>query len=401
MNREDYILTIVAPYKRSTFTVHTLEKIALSHKRPRKLFLGLPKPAFVAMVLVMLLVVPSATYAITRWISIRSEGVSPSGRSQYSVDAAGDCAANSTKLKYFELRKDTPIDDPAEIEKIIRAACEQEVLQEFVSTHYPSNALTRSLKAGDVSIMYTYSIPAELQSHTPTKATLNLDGHMTHTYQTPRDKTLAYFDIANQKSIPAIKDDATVVAVLRQDVVTQADSSGITAQEYVVALVRLSLPRDYYQDKQRYIMQLDPCDGNADELCPNGSAVDVYPRGDAEARVSPYNTQSPETSQRKRISGTVTDLTDSTLTIRSRVLQNSYTVSLTEPGFKQWNETYSQPYAPADVVLSVGDEVKIEYVQPKTQPSRSISGDQILQIFLLMDGRNFKTETPEKYNTGL
>jgi hypothetical protein len=104
----------------------------------------------------------------------------------------------------------------------------------------------------------------------------------------------------------------------------------------------------------------------------------------------------------RQISGTIIAFNDNSVTLRSRTLQEIYTVNLDEPGFKQWNDIYASSYLPTDLRLMPGDELLVDYMAPQASHSRAISAHQVLQIMAPLDGTDGKAtgSMPQKYNTG-
>jgi hypothetical protein len=407
MNRQDFMLTTSAPQKRTTFTVRVMETISNqqiinSHKR----LLGLTKPILISLILLLLFAIPAATYALTRWLTVRSEGTNHSGRTQYVVDVAENCLPKSTEAAHFEIRKDMPLQDPVEIQKILRAACELVATQRIVDKYYSGEATDRGTPKTGMSSPYIGAGASVLMSQTPQSVTFDNsaatyagDRGPTTAYITHGEK-LRYFSVTSGKEIDHIAKGDTVATISAVDASSFSQTNG-PQRSTVVGLVRLSLPAEYYQSKQQFVMHLPACSGNPKELCPQGAAVDIYPRMSSESHTNPSFKGLPSDEMRQ-ISGTIIAFNDNSVTLRSRTLQEIYTVNLDEPGFKQWNDIYASSYLPTDLRLMPGDELLVDYMAPQASHSRAISAHQVLQIMAPLDGTDGKAtgSMPQKYNTG-
>ena len=378
----------------SSFVKETIRKIkmhSLADALPVAQKRGLPfwlrhlhKPTLALLALLAITLISSAVYAAVQFapalIQLLGKETNQRGATEYSVAGLADCAKNYGPVAdRFEVKADAPKLSDDEVHKILQASCEMKWLQDFPGKKWPTYGTNTTWKDGDTIYYTRLDMIGTLVSATDTKAKINLGGNIVDHTPLPNEKIKAF---AAGEEIPLrdIKPGDTVFTVSRvsevyhdyKNMVLRKDTNGINTMPYqyeqpkvigLVALFKLSLPQDYYQQKQGYLTEIPTCTGNDSELCPQTPSIDVYPRVGGEGASNSYLKNDINDIARE-ISGTVTQLSDDSLTLKSRK-GNLYTVTVGDAGFSIYNRNFTAAYTDIDAHLKIGSNVSIRYRQPR------------------------------------
>ncbi|HSW74885.1 MAG TPA: hypothetical protein VLG16_03375 [Candidatus Saccharimonadales bacterium] len=366
-------------------------------------------------VLVMLLVavgLSGAVYAFARYapdlVKITNSAITSRGTKAYWAPAFTNCTTDGTQK--FERNKNASQLSDADVQNLITARCEEDIVDGFVSRIWPTYGTNKVWKDGDTIYYARPDAIGTLRSVSKANVVVNesASGTQLKTYNAqPNQQITAY---ANGVKVPlsSIKAGDTVYVITRvSDIYTMpfhADSSG--SVEYMapttqtppktvgaIGIVKLSQPLRYYGGLQNGLTELPPCMGNAGEYCPSTASIDVYPREGGEGAVNPQLVD-VDPSKNREISGMVTELNDATLKLRSSS-GKIYMVSVPGDGFSQYNRQYAPAYSD-DATLRIGSNVSVLYSMSAKTSAQNISASQVIKVRLMLDG-DVKQGTDQQY----
>ena len=411
--------------KTNSFVKDVMKKISqqsLTGTLPRKRrgfvawFTHLHKPAIALAAFVAVVLLGGAVYAAVHFapalIQLLGKETNQRGATEYSVAGFADCAGNHTPaLQRAEIKKDANLSDE-EVRKILQAKCELLWLQDFPGKKWPPYGTNAEWKDGDTIYYTRIDMLGKYQDGTETYANINLGDNLVK-FTSPQGEKITAFAAGEEISLADIKPGDTVFTISRisetyRDMSKYMSGAKDTLNPRIeiprsepkviglVALFKMSLPYEYYMEKQQFVTEVPECFGNPGELCPSTASVDVYPRSGGEGAQNPYMRPYNETDVSRQISGTVTELSDDTLTLTSRS-GKLYTITVGDAGFKDYNQNHTKAYGETDVTLRVGSTVQVMYVQPKDGDPTKVGKDQVRLVALQLDTINPKKGNIKQY----
>ena len=374
----------------------------------------LHKPAIALAAFVAVILLGSAVYAAVHFapalIQLLGKETNSRGATEYSVAGFADCATNrGPALQRAEIKKDANLSDD-EVHKILQAKCEMLWLQDFPGKKWPTYGTNPEWKDGDTIYYTRIDMLGNYKDGNDTYANVDTGNNLIK-FTPPQGEKIRAFAAGEEIALGDIKQGDTVFTISRVSE-TYHDWGKLTypkdanlIDQYrqdqpknlgLVALFKMSLPYEYYMEKQQYITEIPECFGNPGEVCPSTASVDVYPRAGGEGAQNPYLRAYNETDVSRQISGTVTELGDDTLTLKSRS-GKIYTITVGDAGFKDYNQNYTKAYNGIDVTLRVGSTVQVMYVQPKDADPTKVGKDQVRMMSLQLDAINPKKGDIKQY----
>lgn len=374
-------------------------------------FQHLSKPALALVAVVAITLIGSAVYAAVHFapalVQLLGKETNQRGATEYSVAGLEACEKqNGTIPERFEVRKDAPGMADDEVKKILQARCETDWLQDFAGKRWPTYGTNAEWKDGDTIYYTRLDMLGTAGTVSDTKATVVFGGDRPVEHTPPQGEKITAFAAGEEIAISDIKPGDPVFTISRVSE-TYRDMSKYYkgpkdsqnprpeaphSQPQVIGLValfKMSLPLAYYMEKQNYLTEIPECMGNAGELCPNTPSIDVYPRAGGEGASNPHRDAYDENSVYREISGTITALSDDTLTLKSRK-GNTYTVTVGDAGFAAYNRNYKGNYTDIDATLKVGSNVAVRYGQPKNANAKTVTKEQVDMVVLQLEGTNPK-----------
>ncbi len=415
----DAKIVAASPYsdKINSFVKQTMQQINRAHPPKKQSFVlwaQLHKPAFALLAFIAVVLLGSAVYAAVHFapafVQLLGKETNQRGATEYSIAGFGDCAKNDgPALKRLEVKKDANLSDD-EVHKILQARCEMLWLQNFPGKVWPTTGTNAEWKDGDTIYYTRLDMLGGYKNGDQNHATIDFGGNVVE-HTPPNGEKIRAFAAGEEIQLGGLKPGDTVFTISRVSE-TYHEMKGAVFNKSMnqlnvypseqpkviglVALFKMSLPLDYYIEKQMYVTEVPECPGNPGELCPNTASVDVYPRAGGEGASNPYRTPFTESNIMRQISGTVTQLGDDTLTLKSRS-GKTYTVTVGDAGFKDYNQNYTQAYGSEDVTLRVGSTVQIIYVQAQNDDVTKITKQQVERVTLQLDSLNPKKDTIKQY----
>jgi len=367
---------------------------------------GLPTAALVALIIASAVGLSGVVYASIRFapdfIKILNKSTNNRGATEYSVPDFAKCATDYGPVtEKFELKKDAPRLSDEEIKKTIQARCELAGVNDFVAKAWPTFGTHKDWQDGD-DIFYTRpDLLGTLQSASADKAAMTYYGGQpqTKTYDAQPGQNIVAFAGGAKIPISQLKPGDTVFTVVR---VTETyhktwtnTSNPNPRPQGLVAIIKLSLPNQYYGTMQQYLTELPACAGNPGEYCPNTPSIDVFPRIGGEGATNPLYKNQPGYVFRE-VTGTVTQLDADSLVLKSHS-GKKYTARVPANAFTTYNTDYAPNYTDIDATLQIGSTVSIIYSQPPKADARTITPEQITRINLLLDGLQPKQGGVKQY----
>ena len=370
----------------------------------------LSKPALALIAIVAVTLVSGAVYAAVHFapafLQLLGKETNQRGATEYSVAGFTECSTNNGSIiapEKFEVTTDTTLSDE-EVQKILQARCEMQWLQDFPGKKWPTYGTNAEWKDGDTIYYTRLDMIGTVANVTETNAAIVL-GDRTVDHTPPQGTKITAFAAGEEIALDQLKTGDAVFTIsrvsetyhdMRNYMSGPKDQPNASIEmphsqpkvEGIVAVFKLSLPKEYYLEKQSYIVEIPECSGNEGELCPNTPSIDVYPRSGGEGATNPYRNNLTDGTHRE-ISGEVVELGDDTLTLKSRT-GNLYKVNVGDAGFAVYNRDYASAYTDVDATLKVGSRVAVQYVQPKDANPKTVTKDQVWRISLQLEGSNPK-----------
>jgi len=395
--------------KTNSFVKGVMKKITTQPSQHRGFvnwLLHLHKPAIALAAFVAVVVLGGAVYAAVHFapafIQMLGKETNNRGATEYSFAGIKECSTNNYNVaERFEVKKDANLSDE-EVQKIIQAKCELKWLQDVPGKKWPTYGTNAEWKDGDTIYYTRLDMLGTYKEGTDAKATLDTGNNIVN-FAAPQGEKISAFAAGQEIPTSDIKPGDTVFTVSRVSE-TYHDLSKYgwnkSTNEIreapheqpkvigLIALFKMSLPYEYYMEKQQYVTEIPECSGNPGELCANTASIDVYPRNGGEGAANPYRQDIADGVFRK-ITGTVTELSDDTLTLKSRK-GNLYTLTVGDAGFKVYNQDYTGAYTDVDATLKVGSNIAVRYNQPKDADAKKITKEQVRMVVLQLEGLNPK-----------
>lgn len=361
-------------------------------------------------IITSIILLTGAAYAATRFlpdlIKVINKGVNGIGRIEYKASAFADCYnPGEIKADVFEVLPTAGFSDE-DVEKTLRAKCELMGMDTFASDTWPTYGENREWRDGD-TIYYTRpDILGTVVSVSKDSLVLQYDGgsEPTKTHATFDGQELRAFSHGQRIDVQSIQPGDFVFSIVRasetynapkphttQDGVSFATPSDSPKVRGVIAVVKMSLPKQYYTSMQQHVYEVKPCLGNPNERCTNGPigpSIDVFPREGGEGARNPH-ARTDKGLEGREINGTITEITTKSLTIKASS-GGLYTVQIDKSSIDTYNTAYAPGYDrlsrdPKAVRVAVGSWISVLYEQ-KTQESRTgIALPDIIRISLLTD----------------
>ena len=362
----------------------------------------LPTSALTALIITGAIALGGVVYASVQFlpglIKIVGTSTNQRGATEYDVPSFAACVPKGVaETKRFERKKDAPKLSDEEIRKIIQARCELEWVNQFVSSTWPTYGTHKEWQDGDDIFYARPDILGKLISVSAQEIIISSAGK--YSYAAAPNQSIAGYADGSSVALQSIKPGDTVFTVVRVAETYHQKMTPTTSNEPrplgAIGLLKLSLPLDYYQIMQSYITELPKCHGNDNEYCPNTASIDVFPREGGEGAHNPQ--LAPQANAvLHEISGTITTIDASTLTLTSRS-GKKYTVSAPKDAFAQYNQKYAIAYTDVDAKVRLGSTVSVTYFQTPKEDSQTITANQIMTVRLLIDALNVKKDAIRQY----
>lgn len=333
------------------------------------------------------------TYAAIKYIPdlirIDKKETNSRGQTEYTANNFTDCQkVNETEiiaLKRFAIIQGTETLPDSEITKILQAKCELLLVDDIIRTTWPTNKKSDGGQNNTELVYSRAKLLTELVSIEDNKVkVINSESGQVEIFSSESGKKLKVLDRTVEVPPSSVHPGDTLMIVGE---VVEGSPGGIPKETGLVGLVKLSLPLEYYFEKQRYIVDIPACLGNQDEFCPSTPHINIYPRLGGEGAINPYLPPASVSAewQPYQISGEVTEITGNRLVLRS-YSNNIYSVTLNENGISDYNTNYSTVYTKqgTDATVRVGSPVYIVYFQPPGSNPKDIKGDQVMQLNLML-----------------
>jgi len=413
---ETQLIAATPKYSDNQFVKSVMTKIKNDNpqKNSFKFWLThLHKPAMALLLLAAITLISGVVYAAISFapglIEILGKKTSDRGTAEYSVSGFNDCASNgSLNAEMFEVNSYAPKISDDDFKKIIQAKCELHWLEDFVNQTWKTYGTHLEWQDGD-KIFYTrLDTLGTVKQVNATNLTLEYLYGDPRTYNSFGNEPVKAYFKSTEIPIDQIKPGDTTFSIVRvsetyHDMHKQMSQSDKTVylpnndpqMLGLVAVFKMSLPLQYYQEMQGYINEIPKCMGNEHEYCPSTGSIDIYPREGGEGATNPYLKRNDEDVM-KQISGTVTELNASDITIKSRAGEN-YKFSVGDNGFEVYNHDYANNYTNIDSKLKIGSNVQVTYYQKPQDTSKIISKEQTFRVTLMIESLNFKTAPTKQY----
>jgi len=351
-------------------------------------------PATILIILAVLFTVSlgGGVYAAVRYlpalVRITHTSTITHDTKQYWVPAFSQCSSQGTQR--FDVSQSAQLSENA-VQRLIEARCETDTIDKFVSQIWPTYGTHKVWKSGDIIYYAQADVIGSLQSVSASSVTVNesSSGTSSNTFHVvPNTELTAYAD-GVKVPLHSLNKNSTVFVIMR---VSQKYVRPNSNQEFiinptpseigVIGLIKLSQPLKYYGSMQNDLTELPPCLNNPGEFCPSTAQIDVFPAG-SEGAQNPDLSQ-PSSNQTKIISGQVTQLGASTLTLKA-TSGKDYTVATPTNALAAYNGTYA-PIHGNTATLQIGSWVQVIYSQSPHTNSQTVTANQIQQIALLITG---------------
>lgn len=326
------------------------------------------------------------------------------GRIEYDVPGFERCDHSGRPIQdKFEISPAAHLSD-SEVEKVLRAKCELMQLDTFVRNTWPTYGDHKEWKDGD-HIYYTRTdVLGDVIAISKQTLTLKNNGgvNQTATYRAFNNQGIKAYSRDQQIDVNAIKPGDYVFSVLRVSEVYHSPetlmgpkAAQVMAQSPpeplgLIAVVKMSLPEQYYTSLQKYVQPVVPCLGNTQERCSNGPGgvmIDIFPRG-SEFMHNPYARADQKELESREINGLVTAINEHNLTIKAGS-GTVYTVAIDKSVIGSYNTDVAPSYNYGnDALVRSGSWVRVMYKQKPNEDHQHIAVPDIL-FMQLMTGIKF------------
>jgi hypothetical protein len=320
-------------------------------------------------------------------LELLREHINQSGRKEFEINVPAQKCNTEYKenlTNQFEIKKGTTL-STVDAKKVIEAACNQAVAQKFLSSI--------GIEGPDNTSTATWMVSQVVEK---TENTLTL--------KTP-DATTTTFPFMINEDTKVYKDAVVVpLSTLKAGdiifplVVTQyANAKGGDPLKSVI--IGLSILPDapafewYNLSLQNSVTQIQTCNGNPQDRCSFTGSIDFFPSGGGEANTrNPFYTQS-EDGEIKEITGVLTEIRDTQVTIRTSSGRN-FTIIFGSDPVSEFNRDGAKYYNNDKVTL--GDTLWVTYDEPAVMHATTIHTNQIYNAVLMVEFID-KTKHIEKY----
>lgn len=402
------------PKKHSAFTQTVMQEIRASatfdklirttSKQPkwslRMKLRTLHGSGLAAAILITLVLLSGAVYASVRFapdfIQLLNKKTNEQGRVEYTVPSFAQCQNDSeTKIDTFAVRPTANLSDD-EVKKILQAKCELDSIDTFARNEWPTRGQHTQWQDGDTIYYARPDVFGTVQSISGTGLEITYDGGQAPTkrYSTFQGQKLEAFNRNKQTDIQNIHPGDLVFVIERIAETYHTNVVGATPDSHsvgIIAVVKMTLPKDYYGAKQNNVYEVTACLNNPGETCPKEqqASIDVFPRG-SEGATNPYLRQDTSATETREINGVVTTISPDQLTLKSNK-GNTFTLHVSRQIIDGYNTNAAPLYTQngkftADAVsIHVGSWISITYQQQPNDNPRDILLSDIFKAYLLTD----------------
>lgn len=361
----------------------------------------LPSAALIALIIGTLIFAGGAVYAAVRFapdlIKIFSKEKSDRGTTEYKIPEFLKCLNPvEQQTSTFELKKDAPKLSDEEVTKIVQARCELSHVNQLVSNEWPKEKLNSDETAGGLHYVTSIGQPTYFENIKDGVINTYYSGDRVYKTASPISKTmeLKAYSAGKQINVKDVKKGDAVILVWRDIEEHLKDGPGDSAPAEYIGIIKLSLPLEYYQDKQIYLTDINECYGNAGEKCPNTGYIDVFPSGEGMGGNSQLKID--EGMKLREISGRVTSLGTETLELKSSS-GATYFISAPKNTFRDYNDIHAKNHLDGDASLKIDSRIIVRYYKYPGASGNKIISNEIEHIGLLIDAVDYKQKTPKQY----
>lgn len=321
------------------------------------------------------------------------------GRIEYDVPGFERCDHSGRPAQdKFEVSPAARLSDD-DVEKVLRAKCELMQLDTFVRATWPTYGDHKEWKDGDHIYYARTDVLGKVITIDKQTLTLQNDGGVnpTATYKAFNNQGIVAYNRDQQIDIGTIKPGDFVFSVLRVSEVYHSpetlkgqDAGRIMAQSPpkplgLIAVVKMSLPEQYYASLQQYVQPVVPCMGNMQERCsngPDGMMLDIFPRGNEFMR-NPYARADRGELEPREVSGQVTAINEQSLTLKASS-GTVYTVAIDKSVVDSYNTGVAPSYDYGDEALvRSGSWISVAYKQKPGEDHKHIAVPDIVFMQLI------------------
>jgi len=354
----------------------------------------LPKFAIVAIAIGVLALLSGTAYATYQLLwqkpeaSVSKPTTSQSGRKEVSL-LFSQCGTTYTPERY-ELKRDATI-TADQIEKVVKAQCELQAINEWAETTYGGKSSDGSYKIDSKSqAMRHPGVSAAARIGSINKSSITFSGQNKYnTQDTTLDipKDIRYIANGTDVTSTQFKPGDTVVYVTKQgtrqtpkeDCVTDAcrEYGEYFTTQALIAVIKLDRPfDDYDQSAWQSLTELSVCEGNKEDLCLGGysGSIDLY-----------MNTMSQDFEKKiitKEIQGVITELNGKSLKIKSSS-GSIYTVTTPSDVISSFNNNKSTDYNNQNI--KIGSTLSIRYNEKETEHTKTIDVDKVFWVTVKLE----------------
>ncbi len=334
-------------------------------------------------------------YALVRYapdlLHITEKNTSDRNTTRYTVQGFSECDETSYQQpEEFEVNKYAPELSDEEVRKILTARCENNLIDHIVSQTWPNNEAEEHFGRPGTVAYNRADLLGIVVAISDSGYSVEMPGlDQPRFYAKNNDVTLR---VVEEGEAIMLQNDSIHVGdvVFTVVAVTELDEPLTTKQPEVHALVgfiKLSLPIEYYREKQGLITEIYSCSGNVHKQCPQTPSIDIYPRGESPDPEIPYTR--PEITDMnlyREIVGKVQSLSDHELYITDSS-GAQYTVITPHQTIRKYNELYAPAYMEhgTNATLAIGSTVSIRYKEVEEGDYTIIAANRILQLSLLLE----------------
>ncbi|HEY8886245.1 MAG TPA: hypothetical protein VIM31_01960 [Candidatus Microsaccharimonas sp.] len=353
----------------------------------------LPKFAIVAIAIGALLVISGSAYAAYQllWpkphIEVSQPTTSTSGRQEVAISLA-QCGSDAL-ASHYELKSNATITID-EVPMVLKAHCELGAIGNWANTTFPNDG--PGMGSGSSTTEHnSTNITTSMATHIKAKdvQSITFEG-LTKYNQTDATLTVTPTTryIADGHDVPADQlRQGDAVVYISSNVVhftpkgnctqTSCSMSGGTTSTALVAIVKLDLPFQYYdQFAWQSLSEVAVCNGNPADVCTAGygGAIDLY-NGNA--------VFTDKSDQMKEIQGVVTQLNGTSTVIRSSS-GTLFTIVTASDVVTTYNTQKAAQYYNNQLV-KVGSTLFARYVESSDQHSHTIYADHLISFQLSLE----------------
>ncbi len=347
--------------------------------------------ALMAIIAGVVLVLSGSTYAAYKllWpkpdVHISQPTTSVSGRQEVAISFA-QCGDENIASRY-ELKKSATITID-EVPQVVKAHCELDAITTWANSAFPhDNELSSPLSTTEHdSTRLSTSMATHIKSQD--------NSSMTFVGLTKYNQTDTTFPLTSATRFIADGRDVSASTLTSADPVMyitsdtihtvpigdctpeHCNTSGTITASKLVAVVKLSLPFQYYdQYAWQSLAERTTCQGNSNDSCLSGfvGSIDLYV---GNARIS------DNSLQMKEIQGVVTQLSGTTTTIRSSS-GTLFTISTPTDVVATYNTKKASLYN--NQLVKLGSSLMVRYIEKTDQHSKALVASSLLSVELQIE----------------